>query len=129
MLTATPIARLRADISHECLSHAGEGAGIYRLCVPPGGGKTLAAIRYALASAKAPGMRRIVYAAPYKAILEQTAEELRTALGYPEQILEHLSDVTFDLDEQEGNQDSKQKEEALKRYQYLTNRWDSPADI
>lgn len=122
----TPIAQLRAAISLECLSHAGEGAGVYRLCVPTGGGKTFSAIRYALATVKAQGLRRIVYAAPYKAILEQTAEELRKALGHEEQILEHHGDVTFVRTDDAGNRDRQQEQETLKRYQYLTERWDSP---
>ena len=124
----SPIAQLRAAISAECLSHAqeGTGGGLYRLCVPTGGGKTFSAMRYALAAAKWQGMRRIVYAAPYKAILEQTAAELRAALGHEEQILEHHSDVTFDTEDENGNRDRRQEAEALKRYQTLSERWDSP---
>lgn len=124
----SPIAQLRNAISTECLSHAqeGTGVGIYRLCVPTGGGKTFSAMRYALAVAKLHGMRRIVYAAPYKAILEQTAVELRVALGHGEQILEHHSDVTFEREDENGNRDNRQEADALKRYQYLTERWDSP---
>ena len=126
----TRIGKLRGEISGECLKHAGAGAGVYRLAVPTGGGKTFAAMRFALATAKAQGMSRIVYAAPYKAILEQTAEELRTALGYPEQMLEHHSDVTFAPKEgaqgDAAGRDLRTEDAALRRYQYLTQRWDSP---
>ena len=122
---ASPIARLRADISEECLTHADEGAGIYRLCVPTGGGKTFSVLRYALAAVQMRGMRRIVYAAPYKAILEQTAGDLREALGHEDQILEHHSDVTFTRDGEDGPDGGRQAE-ALRRYEYLTDRWDSP---
>lgn len=125
---ASPIAQLRSAISAECLRHAeeGNGAGIYRLCVPTGGGKTFSAMRYALAVAKLQGMRRIVYAAPYKAILEQTAAELRAALGHEEQILEHHGDVAFEAEDADGNRDGRRETDMLRRYQYLTERWDSP---
>jgi len=122
----SPMANLRAAISEECLRHSDEGAGVYRLCVPTGGGKTYSAARFALAAVKAHGLRRVVYAAPYKAILEQTADALGQALGNPEQILVHHSDVTFVNIDDQGNRDRKQEQEALIRYQYLTERWDSP---
>lgn len=111
----TEIDRRRAALSEECLSHAGAGAGVYRLCVPTGGGKTFASLRFALASAQKAGMARIVYAAPYKTILEQTADVFRRALGREELILEHHSDVALD---EEG--------EAAARHQLLTQRWDAP---
>ncbi len=108
-----PIARYRARVADECLRAAG-GPGVYRLCVPTGGGKTFSSLRFALESAQKHGYARIVYAAPYKAILEQTARELRAVLKDEPLILEHHGDVT----PAEG--------EESERYQLLTQRWDAP---
>lgn len=57
---------LRADVAADCLAMGARGAGIYRLSVPTGGGKTFSSMRFALAAARNAGMERIVYAAPYK---------------------------------------------------------------
>ncbi len=111
-----PLDALRASVSDECL-RAAAGAGVYRLCVPTGGGKTFASMRYALEAAKRHGFERIVYVAPYKAILEQTAENLRKVFLDDRLILEHHSDAA--PDEEQGG-------EALGRYQLLSERWDSP---
>lgn len=53
---------------------------------------------FALAQAKARGMKRVVYVIPYTSIIEQTADTFRTILG-PENMLEHHSGVQFDLPE------------------------------
>lgn len=112
-----PLDALRASVSDECLRAADDGAGVYRLCVPTGGGKTFASMRYALEAAKRHGFERIVYVAPYKAILEQTADNLRKVFLDDQLILEHHSDAA--PDEEQGG-------EALGRYQLLSERWDSP---
>ncbi len=112
-----PLDALRASVSDECLRAAENGAGVYRLCVPTGGGKTFASMRYALEAAKRHGFERIVYVAPYKAILEQTAENLRNVFLDEQWILEHHSDAA---------PDEEKDSEALRRYQLLSDRWDSP---
>ncbi|MDD3213155.1 MAG: CRISPR-associated helicase Cas3' [Eubacteriales bacterium] len=110
------IDRLRAQIADDCLASAPHGAGVYRLSVPTGGGKTFSSLRFALAAARQAGMERIVYAAPYKTILEQTARVFRETLGNESLILEHHSDVSF------GDEEEKE----LKRYQLLSQRWNAP---
>ncbi len=117
-----PIDHLRAAIAEECLSHGGDGAGTYRLRVPTGGGKTFSSLRFALAAARQAGMERVVYAAPYKTILEQTAQEFRTVLGQEDFILEHHSDVVFEPEEGK-NADQGEK---LRRYELFTQRWNRP---
>ncbi len=112
----SPIDRLRAAIADDCAACAPGGAGIYRLNVPTGGGKTFSSLRFALAAAQKSGMERIVYVAPYKTILEQTARVFRETLGQEDQILEHHSDVNIDSD----------NSEALTRQQVLSQRWNAP---
>lgn len=110
----TPIARQRALVADECFWAANGGDSVYRLCVPTGGGKTFSSLRFALENARLRDRPRIVYAAPYKAILEQTADTLRDVLQDQELILEHHSDI------------SHEDETAQMRYDLLTQRWDAP---
>ena len=117
----TPIDRKRHEISDQCFAFRHSAAGIFRLSVPTGSGKTMASLRYALNCAKENGKERIFYIAPYKSILDQNADDIRKALTVRDSgvILEHHSDVVAGNDSESG------KEEAA-RYELLTQRWDSP---
>ena len=89
----------RCAILEQCIRQGQERKpGLYTLTVPTGGGKTVASLAFALAQAKARGMKRVVYVIPYTSIIEQTADTFRTILG-PENMLEHHSGVQFDLPE------------------------------
>lgn len=59
----------------------------FALNLPVGWGKTLSSLRIALESAAAGQTARIIYVAPYLAILTQAAKELREATGL--EVLEH----------------------------------------
>ena len=84
--------QVRRDISQRCRDAARRGTGIYRLTVPTGGGKTLTALRYALAQASM-GKGRIFFVIPLLSILEQNAARIREYLEEDSIVLEHHSNV------------------------------------
>lgn len=103
----------RGEISRACAEFDGGEAGIFRLVVPCGAGKTLAALRYALHTARRYGKERIFYIAPFNSILEQNATEIAKFIGDPDAVLEHHSNIIFSAEE------NKDKSEDEKRYQLL----------
>ncbi|SHK15091.1 CRISPR-associated endonuclease Cas3'' [Desulforamulus aeronauticus] len=107
----------RGEISRACAEFDGGEAGILRLVVPCGAGKTLAALRYALHTARRYGKERIFYIAPFNSILEQNAAEIAKFIGDPDAVLEHHSNIIFSAEE------NKSKNEDEKRYQLLTENW------
>ena len=108
-----PIDRIRTEIAARCEQAAGRAPGVYRLTAPTGGGKTLSSLRFALRHA-ARGMERIFYVIPFNTILDQNAQEIRTALDGYGGILEHHGNVVV---EGEGE---------WMQHRRLTERWDSP---
>ena len=104
---------LRAAISTRCLAAAELPAGIYRLSVPTGGGKTLSSLRFALAHALARKKDRIFYIIPFTTIIDQNASVIRDVLGNDAGILEHHASV---LPEQQPDGED---------YELLTERWNS----
>lgn len=91
-----PIQRARAQISDLCRMAAEEPVGIRRLNVPTGGGKTLSALRYAVAHAKKWDKKRVIFVTPLLSILDQNAKVIRDYVGDDRLILEHHSNVVQD---------------------------------
>lgn len=114
----TEVNALRAEV----LKAAGESAalapGLFSLTVPTGGGKTLSSLRFALDHAQKHGLRRVIYVAPYTAIIEQTAEVFRNALKDDDAVLEHHS--SFEVDQKLQN------ETEAERMKLAAQNWDRP---
>ena len=108
---ASRIDQCRMNISKQCTAAAMSQEKIYRLAVPTGAGKTLSSLRFALHCAKNERKRHIFYIAPFRSILEQNADVIRTVLG-ADIVLEHHSDVVCETEDQ------------MEQYQRLTENWD-----
>lgn len=111
----------RCAILERCIQN-GESCrpGLFSLTVPTGGGKTVASLAFALAHARAYGLRRVIYVIPYTSIIEQTAQTFRDILG-EEAVLEHHSGVSYDLQDEATP-------EALPLAQ-ATETWDLPVVV
>ncbi len=108
--------RLRNAVFDDCLAAAKLAPGFFSLTVPTGGGKTLAAMAFALAHAQAHGLRRVIVVIPFLSIIEQNAKEYRRILG-DDVVLEHHSAVPprADADEEEKS-----------AAELATENWDAP---
>ena len=111
----------RCAILEQCIREGErQEPGLFTLTVPTGGGKTVASLAFALAQAKAQGMKRIIYVIPYTSIIEQTAQKFRDILG-ADNVLEHHSNVQYDLGEEATP-------ESL-RLARATETWDMPVVV
>lgn len=115
---AKEIAVLREKISDDCLRAAEEVSGIYRLCVPTGGGKTLASMRFALRHAQKYHKKRILVVIPYTSIIDQNVKEIREIFDMDAAILEHHYNVVVEEDGEDT--------ESMDVRRILTERWDVP---
>lgn len=88
----TVVNRARQEILAACRNAAKAESGLFSLTVPTGGGKTLAAMTFALDHAMLHGKRRVIYVIPYTSIIEQTAATLEGIFG-PEKVVEHHSNL------------------------------------
>jgi CRISPR-associated endonuclease/helicase Cas3 len=107
--------RVRAEVRRACRAAVERSPGVFTLSVPTGGGKTLAAMEFALGHALRHGLRRVVVAIPYTSIIEQNAAVYRLAFG--------LGDSDASLVEHHSAIDPK-RESARSRI--AAENWDAP---
>lgn len=116
---------LRNRILDHAVSRAELPPGLFTLTVPTGGGKTLTSLAFALAHAKAHGLRRVIYVIPFTSIIEQTAAVFREALGTDTDILEHHA--SFDWENaSRGNGADDEGVNAAAMLQLASENWDVP---
>lgn len=116
---ASPLVSLRNRIFDTVLERAALPPGFFSLTVPTGGGKTLASMAFALAHAKAHGLRRVIVVIPYLSIIEQNAAEYRRIFGN-DVVLENHSGVR-------PNDDVSEKEDS--RLELVSENWDAPVIV
>jgi CRISPR-associated endonuclease/helicase Cas3 len=88
----TRLNRVRDEILSVALARATKPTGVFTMTVPTGGGKTLASLAFALEHAKIHQLDRVIYVAPYCAIIDQTADVFRRVLRpHGNAVVEHHS--------------------------------------
>jgi CRISPR-associated endonuclease/helicase Cas3 len=120
---ARPLQGIRSDILAHATAKAVMEPGLFTMTVPTGGGKTLASLSFALEHAVIHNLRRVIYVAPYTAIIEQTAQVFRAALNTDDDILEHHSNFDWETSAEEK---SEADADGLKRLRLATENWDAP---
>ena len=124
----TELNRLRAEILDHALGKAGDAPGFFTLTVPTGGGKTFASLAFALEHAVLRGKRRVVVVAPFTAIIEQTADVYRKALGDRDAVLEHHASFDWE-DAAQVRGDTDDAQEGLGRLRRAAENWDAPVVV
>lgn len=108
----------RSEILRAALATGKERRGLFTFTAPTGSGKTISSMAFALAHAKANGLRRVIYVIPYCSIIEQTQAVFEDVFG-PGSIVAHYADVEYATDE------NRKGGERDKRYLASEN-WDAP---
>lgn len=126
---------VRAQVLEDCLQMADSPGSLFSLSVPTGGGKTLAALAFALqrAGLSPDRFRRIIIVIPYLSIIEQNARVYASVFG-SEAVLEHHSGSTMPLvpkkDGEESSfvpgDDSQDEDEQRRGHRAETENWDAP---
>ncbi len=130
------VSQVRAEVYQKCLEAAGWEPGVFRLCVPTGGGKTRSGLAFALKHAVEKKLKdgqksRVIFAVPYTSIIEQTAKVYRKEIfGDLDEsaVLEHHSAVQFEKPEvDEAKVESEEVGVNAKiQAKLATQNWDAP---
>lgn len=131
--TDGPVRTMRGSVLEDCLAAASSPSRLFSLSVPTGGGKTLAAMAFALRRAvlRPDRFRRVVVVIPFLSIIEQNAAVYASVLGR-DAILEHHSGSLVKLRSQTDEQfvpaetPYEEDEFQLSGLRNATENWDAP---
>lgn len=133
--TASSLLQARKNVQNACQEAALGPGRLFSLSVPTGGGKTLAAMRFALerAAAEPDRYRRVLVVIPFLSIIEQNAAVYRQVFG-DGAVFEHHSGAAYSLrpaTAQNGDAyfDPLDEDEALAHVlqnRNATENWDAP---
>ncbi len=131
--TASEVLFARSEVQRLCREAAKQNTGLFSLSVPTGGGKTLAAMRFALqhATARPQELRRVIVVIPYLSIIEQNAKVYREVFG-PDAVLEHHSGTVYSSNGNGGPTwpvDEEESADGLTSRTVETENWDAPVIV
>lgn len=113
----TQLNEIRLQISERVKERgANDSAGIYRLDLPTGAGKTNLSMRYAFHQLVKKKKSRFFYITPFLSVLEQNASEIKKITG-DAGVLEHHSNVIY--------QDNDNDDKKTLMLDYLIDSWDN----
>jgi CRISPR-associated endonuclease/helicase Cas3 len=129
------VKEMRAKVLQDCIQASASPERLFSLSVPTGGGKTLAAMAFALRRAELyPGrFRRVIVVIPYLSIIEQNAKVYADIFGQDALLEHHSGSITklvkrdedhFSPEPEKENEEEKRFEESGLRPE--TENWDSP---
>lgn len=114
---STQLNEIRLQISERVKGRGeNDSAGIYRLDLPTGAGKTNLSMRYAFHQLVKQKKSRFFYITPFLSVLEQNASEIKKITG-DAGVLEHHSNVIHQNDDND--------EKTTLMLEYLIDSWDS----
>ncbi len=90
---------LRCRVFEEAVQAGSKALGVYSLTVPTGGGKTRAALGFALEQVRTHKLSRVIVALPYTSILDQLAKEYSDIFGETGYLLHYTGWQSRDGDE------------------------------
>ncbi len=125
----SPVNRVRAEVRKACQRGSARERSVFTLTVPTGGGKTLAAMEFALLHAQEHGLRRVITALPFTSIIEQSAEVYRKAFGVERcdpTVLEHHASFDMGRPAQAGQAIEAKGDVDDERVRLAAENWDAP---
>ena len=91
---STAVQAMRTQVRTACLAAMEKDKGFFNLHAPTGSGKTISGGLWATGHACTHGLRRIVYVAPFRTIIDQTAD-IYSAIFGEDNVLAHHSTADF----------------------------------
>jgi CRISPR-associated endonuclease/helicase Cas3 len=131
---SSDVNKVRSEVYQKCLDATELEPGVFRLCVPTGGGKTRSGLAFALKHAVLQKKSRVIFAVPYTSIIEQTAKVYREEIfGEIDQaaVLEHHSAIQADKSDRTSEQQAQIESDEVGvnsqvQAKLATQNWDAP---